>query len=502
MKGKTRTTSTLIVLANILKIASMGLALVLLYRSVWFHGIVVSLPSPQEFREDMCIVVTDAIRGKLLPYTKSTMPLLTNVYGIIYPLVMAPVTAIFGSTYRTHRITTWFFWMCSFLLTFYVLRKRKIPVGMAVIGIIIWYSQVLENQFDILSRPEGLGELFFLLGICIPWIFHFRFASLIASVILSLLGFFTKPYFILGAPIVFLYLLFFVSRKKAVLFGIVFSVFGITAFLVTQYLMEFYFYNTVLFHLKNARYFVSHMMLQTKVFTINNIGLVVLAVYGYANALRRRKIDYFQFLFLCFLLIVLGKLGGHDGNYLAYYTELLVPLLLIASFGSDVILRREVFCHICIIATLAILLLRSSSFLTIDRPAILKNWGEWENLLSSYGKIYNTPPFAKYLSDANKEIFDEGHTEYFTKSMTRLQIPLFDDAREAYNTHLHTLDRMIQNKEFDLIIRLKDYVQYDFLYTGYLSYFIEKNYSMREIKPLLMYHNQKLLFEVWERKKY
>jgi hypothetical protein len=286
------------------------------------------------------------------------------------------------------------------------------------------------------------------------------------------------------------------------LFGIAFSVIGITAFLVTQYFMEFYFYNTVLFHLKNARYFVSHMMLQTKIFTINNIGLVLLAIYGYTNAFGRRKIDYFQFAFLFLLLLVLGKLGGHDGNYLAYYTELLVPLLLISSFQSYVIRRKEVLCRVCIFATLAILLLRSSSFLTIDRPAIVKSWGEWENLLSSYGKIYNAPPFAKYLSDANKEIFDEGHTEYFTKSMTRLQIPLFDDAREAFNIHLHTLDRMIQNKEFDLIIRQKGYVQYDFLYTGYLSYFIEKNYSMKEIKPLLMYHNQKLFFEVWERKKY
>lgn len=489
---------------RLLVIVSGLVGSLLLFQSLYFHVQVILLNSPQEYRETATILPTELLQRSKIPYTPQTMPVYANMYGIFYNAVMVPVTNVFGTAYGVFRAVNGLFIFLCLGMLFMVFQKKKISVSVALLMIVIWYAQILQSNFDILGRPEGLGEFLFLASVVVPWMFRFSKKSLAASIVLSILAFYTKPYFALGGILVGLYLCLGKSVRSGIgyLAGLAMA-FGAIA-VITQATMEFYFYNTVLFHLKNARYFVSYVILQTKVFALNNAGLLAIVVVHPMLSKRRRlklrEVDYFLFMLAATTIAVLGKFGGHDGNYLSYYTQLIGPFLLIVAVTYIEKYKNTILIWLCVLFNLGVLLFFSITQNVIPVRAIETNWKEWTVILDSYEDIYNAPPFSKYLYDTGKPVYDAGHTEYFTKAISKFNFFLFNDARTVYNDHLHEIDRKIQSREFDLIILFHDYVYYDFLYTGYLHYFIEQNYTLKEIKPLLMYHDQKLLFELWVKK--
>ena len=488
---------------KIFMIVASIVAAFLLFQSLFFHMQVISLNSPQEYRENATILPTELLEHSVLPYTRDVMPVSMNVYGIFYNAVMVPFTKVLGTSYAVFRGVNGVFQFVCLWLLYIVLRKKRISVGISLLAIVMWYAQTLQSDFDILGRPEGLGELLFLGSIVIPWMYQFNKKSLVISVVLSVAAFYTKQYFLLGGALVPLYVFFFVSKRKGITYLIelilLFSVLAV----VVQTTMEFYFYNTILFHIKNARYLVSYLIFQTKTFTFNNIGLLVIIVIQPVLSMRKRlslSRDYFLFMFVATTIVILGKLGGHDGNFLSYYTELIGPFLIIVAATYIEKYKNSILIWVCILANLGVLAYFSSAQDVVPTKVIETNWQEWTKILDSYHDIYNAPPFAKYLYDAGRPVYDAGHTEYFTKAISRFNISVLNDARDVYNIHLHELDSKIRNRQFDLIILFHNYVYYDFLYTGYLHYFIEQNYSLKEIKPLLMYHNKTLLFELWVKK--
>jgi len=254
---------------------------------------------------------------------------------------------------------------------------------------------------------------------------------------------------------------------------------------------------------------VGHLIGQTQIFSKNNIGLLLILGFELLRNIFTKKIfqvktykniEYFLFYFLVMSALVLGKFGGHDGNLLSYFTELMGPFVILVAGPILEKYKQNILIWFCIIFNLTMLYKVGVGTIKMDVGEIEKNWTEWTMILDSYSSIYAPPPFAKYLLEKGKDVYDTGHTEYFTKSMSKFNFFLFNDARDAYNIHLHELDRKIRNREFDMVIVFKGYVYYDFLYTGYLSYFIEQNYVLKEAKPLILYHNQVLPFEIWVRK--
>jgi len=498
---------------NILQAGFIGifiLSFLLFCQSFLFHVKVLSIDSPLEYRENSTVVLTNIIQNHKVPYTKDVMPLYTNVYGIAYNAVMVPFVWLLGSSYGVFRGVNAFFFLASLAILFLVLKKKNVPISIRFLACILWYAQIVQSNFDILARPDGLGEMLFIASVVIPWYFAFSKKSLGYSILLAVAAFYTKPYFVIGGMLVGAYLFLFRSRKNGFWYLTLFFLLLLLLMSITQIFMEFYWYNVLLFHLKNARYMLNHLVLQTETFTLQNAGVfaILLCALILEMAKNKRKVirmfptmDYFVWIFISLTALVLGKLGGHDGNFMSYYTELLTPFLLIIACPLIYRYKKSIVMWLCIGANILILINMNTRVLILPEKEITSNWSQWRTLLDSYKDIYNAPPFAKYLLDTGKPIYDTGHTEYFTKSMSRVNFFLFDDARDVYNKHLHELDRKIQNEEFDLILILKNYVYYDFLYTGYLKYFIETHYSLKEIKPLIMYHDQRLLFEVWERKK-
>src|SRR2546430_401639 len=78
----------------------------------------------------------------------------------------------------------------------------------------------LGQGLSIVARPDSLGLFLFLASLVVPYRFRFSPSALLFSALLSILGFLTKPYFILGLGLVWLHLFVFESKSKAILFGL------------------------------------------------------------------------------------------------------------------------------------------------------------------------------------------------------------------------------------------------------------------------------------------
>lgn len=510
---------------KILTITTLLLGFVLLFLALRFHLVLLMTESPQEYRENTFVALTDFMVVGGIPYTEEAMPAYMNVYGIAYPAIVYPFAKIFGSTYALHRIVNAFFLFLALYVVYRVLRRENLDRMKSLFLVVIWYTTFLLTIFDVLSRSDGFGIFLYMTTLAIPWWSKFSNKSLILAVVTTVLSFYTKQYFVLGGIFLALYIFLFLSKKKSLIFSAGASCLFLTSAILIHIFMPYYFFNTILFHLKNARYLTSHLILQIQEFSYLNFGLIFLmAMFAGWKVATIRKIQWERFfpvpkhlfdwkkgvfqiplnywtVLLAFsVIVVVGKFGGHDGNFLSYFVELIGPLLIIVTALVWKQFPNKAISGLCIAGTLCILIARTSQFGIEDKKSIDDNWTEWKGIINVCNDVYVPGPFARIAHENGSKVYDAGHGEYFTKPITKFMIPTFPDPRPVFNAYLHELERKITGKEFDCIVRIKNYASYDYLYTGHLSYFIGQNYDLIEVKPLKMYYHQSIPFEVWKRK--
>ena len=61
-------------------------------------------PAPQEMREGAAVWLTRLLLEGRNPYSLTELPASTNVYGILYHLVVYPLARVFGNGFAVHRI--------------------------------------------------------------------------------------------------------------------------------------------------------------------------------------------------------------------------------------------------------------------------------------------------------------------------------------------------------------------------------------------------------------
>ena len=111
-----------------LKFLRWGLALVLVYfflRIFIYHYELIVYPYSATLREAALQSSTSLLLRGINPYGLEQMPQYTNVYGIVYPLLVMPFAKIWGATLPVHRAVTAMFMFACCALLFVVLRKKK-----------------------------------------------------------------------------------------------------------------------------------------------------------------------------------------------------------------------------------------------------------------------------------------------------------------------------------------------------------------------------------------
>lgn len=512
-------------LKNFLSVATILCAVILFFLSFRFHLTLIATESPQEYRENTFVALTDFMLTGGKPYTAEAMPAYMNVYGILYPAIVFPFAKLFGSTYFLHRTINAVFLFLTCGILYGVIRRIRLERWKTITLLTTWYTTLLLTTFDVISRSDGLGIFLFMMTLTVPWWGKFSRKSLLIAGISTILSFYAKQYFVLGGIFLALYLFLFRSKKSGVLFASGVAAGFLVSAITVQFFMPYYFFNTVLFHLKNARYLVGHLINQIQEFSYIQSGFLLLMIMfagfklstqkniGNVSSLMRRfnfsswgkslvqaSPNYWAVSFVFAVLVVVGKLGGHDGNFLSYFVELIGPLLLICTAFIWKWYPNEVVSGLCVLGTLGILIMKTQQFGIEDTKVIHDNWQEWETIISECQDAYVAGPFVRIARENGSNVYDAGHAEYFTKPITKFAIPTFPDPRPVFNVYLHELERKISGKEFDCIVRIRNYTSYDYLYTSHLLYFTEQNYDLSQVKPLRMYYHQALPFEVWKRK--
>ena len=192
-----------------------------------------------------------------------------------------------------------------------------------------------------------MGAFFFLAAILLPFNRSFDRAGLAASALLCLLAFYTKPYFMLAFGIVASYLFLFVSKRKALIYGLFFLiVFGICFFWSSSFFRSTSLIPwSAIWHRPTALsrffYMINSRNWSAEFYPGMIAGLIILwfGMRGWPlsdplgtvdfRSLDRpvvsRRPNYFAYCFVCSTLAFIFILGTQPGNFMSYAYQLMLP---------------------------------------------------------------------------------------------------------------------------------------------------------------------------------
>lgn len=462
------------------------IALLLFFWFVYFSFATLSIPYPIEYREGASQVMTQILLTGGNPFSLEHHPLSMNNYGIGYNLVVFPFAKIFGNTLLVHRSVSVFFLFASLFLIAGTVWKLKQDLLISITSCLL-ITIALAGRGGLGAFPSALGTFLFLSAILLPSLYSFRFSSLVASAILAIMVYYTKPYFVIAFGIVAAYTFTFVSKRKGFFYSFFFLIaFGLL-FLGVRYVLKLYFIDTFISNLSNTKQSLDHLsnqllelgiefwpaILSALVLLLFNLPSFSLAKF-YKSILSRpglaqvdapllnSPINYFAFTFIsCFLAFVL-ILGSHKGNYMTYAYQLVVPPFLLWLFQMLNPKSR--------ISTIAIGVLLINIVLvelTLIHPSFLhqrtsEDWRNLYDMVNTSQHVANSPVLASALTEAGMIPTDSGQTEYYFDIQRYpdniLFGPGYKTIKQQGMTYTLTMRKSIRNHQFDRIFLTDEFI--------------------------------------------
>lgn len=487
---------------SIFRIVAFCIGIVFFLRTVVYHSTIVNLNSPQDYREDTLVLFTQRILDNKPIFTASTMPAYTNGYGMLYSYVVAAVAKFVGPSYVTHRFISAVFLFICFIWLYKIARRIGGDWLTSFLGVLVLYYYMAFSAVENGPRGDSLGLFLFFVTVFIPWYGNYSYQSLFIAIVASILGFYTKPYFVLGVAYVGTYLLFNRQIKKVFLFsGFWIILFGLVALWVHRN-YDFYFFNTIILFNKILNYLWWYFKLQTKDYIWNNFALfitsLVAVVAAFRVSIKRKKIlSYFIVCLIVSWILIIARLGGNAGNYITYYDQLISPFMLLVTVAfwrknRSIVLVALLFITICI-------LLVKTNF-TVDVQTINKNRNEWEQYLHGYTSIFPLPSFSYYVYTRGMPVYDDGQAEYFPQGIPQDGSRQAKLAEKIYVTSIQELEKKVSNKEFDILMYLVPYTNGvgNLMYSGYVRDLVKTRYRYAGTRKwITAYRNDDI--EIWVR---
>jgi hypothetical protein len=436
---------------------------ILLLRLVVYHWEVMVNIYPNEFREAAMLTSTQALLQGLNPYSLEQQPQCMNVYGILYPLFNVPLAMLGGVTLPLHRTVSGFFILASCLLLYGVMKRMQIGFFDRLSGTTIFYGHSIYACSH--AYPNALGMFLFLCTIFVPWLYKYNSLSLFASILLGILGFLSKPYFVLGIPYVFLYLLL-RNWRRAFGYGIATTFFLSITLMSLNWLFPLYLNNTLFVHNNVADRDWVYMLRQLSAYGQNNLWLLLilsvpLAFYLFENRddlLPRRLwsmpklIRELDLVSVCLILstgLFVCKLGLHTGAWLIYLHHLVSPFAIIVIFGFLSKYQLSIFKAACIVFT--ILNLRSGKMLANIPPGFYQPWEKLATEIQAAPKVLSSPIAASLILQQHKTIWDNGESEYLTSGLNNF-LGSQQDIKNRAQQHKNMVKQQLVDGAFDLVI--------------------------------------------------
>jgi hypothetical protein len=449
------------------------------------HFQLVTHPHPLEYTEPGMLTITGTFAAGDNPYALPAQPMLISTYTPLYNLLIAPLSHVFGNTLVLHRAVAAFFILASAALGFAIAFKvsRSYRESFAVAS--IFYAGLLFYHTPIAS-PNGLGVFLFLASLYIPWRYNFSSRSLCVALVLGILGFYTKQYFLAGVGYLALYL--FLAESK--LRGIIFAVCAALLFAASVALVQFtspYFLADVLFSQKNYLYFLPFYartyLLLLQLLAYCQLYLPVLAILciqlfwlrrGRQQALKpqpprselrsgslidlnaplcRAGIDYVWLCIVCSLLVTIFL--ARTGTNPTYPIHVLSPFLLAVIAG---IIAAPASPKLRWLFQLLLLVAGAMQYAALHRDVSVdeQSWQRLRQELAGADDVFVTPSILPEVMDGAREIYQNGHTSYFAFAE---QQPAFLNSSNPQETpaqlwidYADRINTKIKTQAFDLIV--------------------------------------------------
>jgi len=480
---------------NTEKILTYGVLIafsLLLLRLIIFNFGLIFYPFPLEYREAAPLTNTILLLKGGNPYAIANQPETTNVYGILYPLFVYPFAKLFGASIPVHRAISTFFILASSGLIFWVMRWQKVSLTVSFVAASVFYwHQILALAFVV--KPDSMGCFLFLASLVIAWRYNYSWLGLVLSIILGLLGFISKPYFVLSIPYLCIYIFLFKSQKKSILYGLLSLLATIFTCGILNHLFPSYFDNTFFGYLnqKLAGSGFDYAVYQINTYIFENLSIVTIFIFfadiftkenllNFPRVRVRRKfpekinsskinrplikanVDLFTFCFAASLFLFVLKLGQHSGTWLVYLYHLVSPFMIILAFRLADKLEKK--------AVIALMFLVSLNLFFVYPESRLKGketYQQWENLKSlvaPHKNVLNSPAIASILMEQNKKVYDSGQSEYFVLGAKRkifnIELPRDNKIEQRVRQYQQEIADSVKARKFNLVVLTKNYLEF------------------------------------------
>jgi hypothetical protein len=492
-------------------------ALLLTAKAAQFMGWYIARDYPLEYREFGVIFSTDLLLQGYNPYWIELQPVAMNAYGIIYNLFVVPLALIWGSTPFTHRIVSSFFIVMTCGCLLWGLRLSRVSWSMAAVAVATLFA-FLATGLSIVARPDSLGQFLFLASIVVPFACRYSATSLALSIFLSMAALLTKPYFVLGAPFMAVYLFTFEGKSKALLYALGFAAALAVTVLVTHALCPTWLTNAIFNHLNNdisGQYTsVAHLREQMWLHAESILGFIAAFVWGYGFFVGSGQkvfegslgslLNFKDFrkpllstsgnlpltMLACGTAIMVWKLGLHTGNWQLYYHQFMTPFVLwfVVGFIDRLRANRHWALMLPLIANLVVL---NVFYLSGDLTDYTAEWKALEQVVASHRDMYHSAGLAELMKKYGKPIYNTGQNEYYAAGVPHNFTATAEEFAWRSEMFWREIIEKAQQKKFDLVIQDAG--------AGWQidSDILKKNYQLLGYMPMPLLFNGNRTLELW-----
>lgn len=448
---------------------------------VYHHLQIVLAPVPLDLYEGTMLLITGIIAAGGNPYTFEFQPHAADVYPPLYNIITAPLTAVFGNNFQLHRLVSAFFIFCAAGLVGFATRAHSGSVRAGFAAATGFYAALLFYATPV-SSTNALGVALFLASVVIPWYANYSVRSLVFAVFCALLAFYAKQYFIIGMPILCLYIFLYVSITRGFLLGLGFASALITSLALVHKTSPYYL-DITLFAPSAAISGLQNfdiLVMQLLKFAETYAGLLLaLFIYAVVSAYRSggatlrqrclesitlarstwrgplvsRPVDFYWFGLFWSSLVIVAWLGWNPGNYMTYLFQLMSPFLLVGALSTLARASRN-WWPLAFLVTLSFY--QSWAILHKDFSVDLQNWQKMDAMIAESKETLATQMLLEILLRHDKAVYQDGHTFYFPLAANKPAWFVKKDPQQRveaiWDRYMTMLYRKIERQEFDLIL--------------------------------------------------
>jgi len=316
------------------------LSVVALARLFFFEYRLLNYPYQWELREALQlhhgILLSE---GKSIYAVSPDPPVVLEPYGPVNPLLLTVAVKIFGKDLSGPRLFSFLAFLIMLLLIAVAVYRLTHSWMFVLIAIGINAFILSWVRWLLLCRPDGLGGTLLFASIFVHWLYPFRKAAVGASLLLTILAFFTKTYFALGLMLIPLnYWFFHRNRRMAILYLISGSALLVASVAVAQRLTGGLYY-LFTFELMSqwVTYSFVHLLETMKGLFVYFLPLFALIVYAILKKeFRYRVLNVFWIHILVGIPIFMFFLLNTGAE--TYYWYAVIPALTVV--GVDVLYKE------------------------------------------------------------------------------------------------------------------------------------------------------------------